>query len=353
MKRKYYFILSAIAQIFINLFVIINAKKIIDSALSAMSFYPVDMQERVQQLFTNSGYIFISILAIVGIILNIFILYWAIKDRLLVNKRKIIGSSIYAFLTSFYPITELIAIINIIVIVSCKPVRKDDYPEENREMPKLERESINSKKIVLAILLLAIYFSRFLWNKYLPDGMLFDLAFYIGMMILAIIFFRDLLNNNFTIFRKNFKAYFQNLIGKVGLFYLIYIFVALLVVFLSKTIVSANQTNLESLPIWYSFPLAVFYAPLVEETLFRGCIRRFIKNDIIFIIISGLTFGLLHTVFTETSLYSVFVLAIPYATMGCFLAYLYVKTNNICTNMAFHAFHNTLAMIMSILIRGI
>ena len=46
-------------------------------------------------------------------------------------------------------------------------------------------------------------------------------------------------------------------------------------------------------------------------------------------------------------------MAIPYATIGGFLAYLYVKTNNICTNMAFHCFHNSVAMIISILIKGI
>ena len=106
-----------------------------------------------------------------------------------------------------------------------------------------------------------------------------------------------------------------------------------------------------SLPIWYSLPLAIIYAPIVEETLFRGCIRRFIKNDKLFIIVSALVFGLLHTAFSEETIYNALVLAIPYATMGGFLAYIYTKTNNMLCNMSFHCFHNTIAMIISILIR--
>ena len=122
---------------------------------------------------------------------------------------------------------------------------------------------------------------------------------------------------------------------------------------LLNTDVSENQKTVEALPIWYSLPLAVIYAPIVEETLFRGCIRRFVKNDKLFIFISGLAFGLLHTVFSEVNLYDAIIQSIPYATIGCFLAYLYVKTNNICTNMAFHCFHNSMAMILLILMNGI
>ena len=52
-------------------------------------------------------------------------------------------------------------------------------------------------------------------------------------------------------------------------------------------ITSNNQESIMSLPLWNSIPLAVIYAPIVEESLFRGCIRRFIKDDKIFIIVSA------------------------------------------------------------------
>ena len=180
-----------------------------------------------------------------------------------------------------------------------------------------------------------------------------SIGFYLMMILLSIAFFYDLFKDNFKLFRKHFKAYIQNLIGLVGKFYLIYFVIAMVTMLITKVDTSVNQNNVEALPLWFSLPLAIIYAPIVEETLFRGCIRRFIKNDKIFIIASVLSFGLLHTIFTEVNFYNAFVLGIPYITIGGFLAYLYTKTNNICTNMAFHAFHNTMAMIITILIKGI
>ena len=71
------------------------------------------------------------------------------------------------------------------------------------------------------------------------------------------------------------------------------------------------------------------------------------------LIVSALVFGLLHTIFSEASIYTALVMAIPYATLGGFLAYLYVKTNNMFCNMSFHALQNLLATIMTMLINGL
>lgn len=357
MKKKIYFLISACVQIIVSILAIVNADKLISEMLKQASIYPENMQERINSMFSNSGHTFIIVFAGISILLNGLIIIWALKDKLLKNKGKVIACSIYSLLMAFYPISELFGLINIIVIATCKRERKEDYPDKKKEMPILKKEEVTKKKVILAIVLLAVYFSQFLWSGFIPDNsnikIFVGTGFYILMIVLSILFFNDLLNDNFKVFRENFKAYFQNLIGKVGKFYLIYFAVAMITVIISKMDTSVNQSNVEALPIWYSLPLAVLYAPLVEETLFRGCIRRFIKNDKLFIVVSGLAFGLLHTVFTEASLYNAIIMAIPYATIGGFLAYLYVKTNNICTNMAFHCFHNSVAMIISILIKGI
>ena len=134
---------------------------------------------------------------------------------------------------------------------------------------------------------------------------------------------------------------------------MIYFAIAIVSAILAKQGASVNQTTVEALPLLVSLPLAIIYAPIVEESLFRGCIRRFIKNDKVFMIVSAIVFGLLHTAFSEATLYNVIVVALPYAAMGYFLAFLYAKTNNICTNMAFHAFQNTLAMILTIILKGL
>lgn len=357
MKRKIYFLISAITQIIISIYGIFTADKLINSMLEATNTYPEAIQTRINTLFQNSGVLYITLIAGINIILNVLIIYLALSNKLLKKKGSVIACSVGSLFTATYTITELFAVINIIVIAAAKRVNKEDYPDPVPEMPNIEKEKVNKKKIILAIILLLVYFSQFLWKNYIPNNdiikMAVSICFYLTMIILAISFFSDLLRNNFGIFRKNFKAYFGNLIGKVGKFYLVYFGIAFITIFLTKSDTSVNQSNVEALPIWFSLPLAVIYAPIVEETLFRGCIRRFIKNDKLFIIISAISFGLLHTIFTEPSIYNAIVLGIPYMTIGGFLAYLYTKTNNICTNMTFHAFHNMVAIIITILIKGI
>jgi membrane protease YdiL (CAAX protease family) len=294
---------------------------------------------------------------LISIIINTFILYWAFSDKLLKKRNKVVGGAIYNILIAFLELGQLIAIINIIVIMTAKREKKEDFPDKKKEMPVLKKETVTKEKIILAIVFACVYFSQFIWSKYIPNNVtiryIIELAFDVFLMFLAIVFFMDLFSSSFKTFKNNFKAYYQNLIGDVGKFYLVYFAVAVTAALLLNTDVSANQKVIESLPLWLSIPLAIVYAPLVEETVFRGCIRRFIKNDKIFIVISGLAFGLIHTVLSEASLYSMLVHSIPYVLMGGFLAHLYVKSNNICTNIAFHCFHNSMAMILLILINGI
>ena len=356
MKRKIYFLISSLLMIVSSLKAIFYADDIVASMIEQAGSYPGDIGERITNLFQNSGNIYVFALAIITIVLNGIIIGIACKDKLVKKKGMVLGLSIICIFTALYPINELIAIINIFVIASAKRVNKEDFPEKKKELPILKKEEITSNKIICAILLLAIYFSQFIWENMLPDNPLITLlvviCFYVGMIVLSIVFFKDLLKDNFKVFKKNFKAYMQFLIPTVGKFYLVYLGAALITFSLAGDSMSQNQNAIEALPIIISFPLAVIYAPIVEECLFRGCLRRFIKNDKVFIVISALVFGLLHTVFSEETVYSALVMAIPYATLGGFLAYLYTKTNNMFSNMSFHAFQNTFAMIMTILIKG-
>ena len=357
MNRKVYFITSGIIQIVIAIYSLLNLRSMTEEFMMQMQEMPEALVERFSNLVQNTGSAYLGFMIILAIIVNLYIIYLAYKNKLLKKKGSVIACSIISFFTAMNPLVELLAVINIIVICSLKRVGKEDFPDEKKKMPILKKENITKEKIIYAIILLAVYFSQFLWKDMVPTTgaykIIVSIVFYLLMIILSILFFKDLLRDNFKVFKDNLKAYFQNLIRYIGIFYLAYIGVALISVFLSKNGVSVNQENVEALPLWFSLPLAIIYAPIVEETLFRGCLRRFIKNDKVFIVVSALTFGLLHTAFTEANIYNVFVVALPYMAMGGILAYLYVKTNNICTNMSLHAFHNTLAMIISILIKGI
>ncbi len=357
MKRKIFFITTCAIQIIMAIYSLFNLDAIISSMAGQFENLPEALTERTNSLMQNSGGAYVIFMLSIAIIVNLYIIYLALNNKLLKKKGSVVACSVVAFFTAVSSWIELLAIINIIAVCSLKRVNPEDFPDKKKEMPKLKKEKVNREKVIYAVILLAVYFSQFLWKHAIPDNptskLMASALFYILMIVLSISFFKDLLKENFKVFRENFKAYFQNLIRYVGLFYLAYFGISLLSIFLSRSGVSVNQESVESLPIWFSFPLAVIYAPIVEESLFRGCIRRFIKNDKVFIVVSALAFGLLHTAFTEATLYNVIVVALPYMAIGGFLAYLYVKTNNICTNMAFHSFHNTIAMIITILIKGI
>ena len=351
MKKKIYFIVAAFIQIIFSIYSIINAKAIIENLLVAIDMLPEVMQERVNTIYQNVGNRYIIVLAIICIIVDLFIIYIASSDKLAEKKGTIIVLSIITLFTASYSIVELIAIVNVIVMVSIK----GENAKRKKEIPNIEKEKVDKKKMLMACGLLVIYFSQFIWGDFISSnvlGMLIQVVFYIGMIILSILVFNDKLRGDFKLFMKNFSRYMAYILPRIGIFYIVFVIISLICVTITKSTAS-NQEAIENLPILLSFPLAVIYAPIVEEALFRGAFRRFISNDKLFILTSGIVFGLLHTIFAESNIVNIFVLAVPYGIMGGFLAYIYVKTNNMMSNITCHALNNFVAMIITILITKI
>ena len=198
-----------------------------------------------------------------------------------------------------------------------------------------------------------IYFSKFIWEKYLPDNfqilLISEIIFNIVMIILCAIVFLNQIKDNFKSFKENINAYIRFIMPRLAISYLFLFIFSIISMLITKNAVSVNQQSVEALPKYYILPAAIIYAPIVEEILFRGVIRRFIKNNIIFIIVSALVFGLLHTI-NEATVLSKLVMSLPYASIGAYLAYIYVKTNNIFSNIFSHMFINTVAVVFTILI---
>ena len=90
------------------------------------------------------------------------------------------------------------------------------------------------------------------------------------------------------------------------------------------------------------------YSPIVEELAFRKSIRDCTSNKWVFILISGLLFGLLHIISNINNPLGLLYL-IPYGAFGITFATLYYKTNNIYSTITIHAMHNTLAIIIYLL----
>ena len=91
-------------------------------------------------------------------------------------------------------------------------------------------------------------------------------------------------------------------------------------------------------------------APVLEEMTFRRALNGLIKNKWIFIILSGVIFGLLHIIGSYKSPMDLLYI-IPYGSMGCAFAYLLSKTDNITLPIIIHMMHNTILVLMQI-IRG-
>jgi hypothetical protein len=184
----------------------------------------------------------------------------------------------------------------------------------------------------------------------MPDDIVYRriiaLVFYSSTFIIAILYWNKRLLEYFKSFGKNFGTYIRYIISKIGIMALIYLFVSIVTIAITKQLSSENEKSLESMNKIIVSILALIYAPIVEETIFRGLIRNIVKNKIVYIIVSAICFGLLHTVGQEASILNTIVNALPYATIGGFLAYLYAETDNMSSNMFVHFIINLFATLI-------
>ena len=166
------------------------------------------------------------------------------------------------------------------------------------------------------------------------------------LLILAIFFifkdefkkaFYDLKENHLKYFTSNFKYY---IIGVI-----IMMMANALILTLggdSSDNETAIRNQFDMYPI-FTFISAVFLAPILEESVFRLSFRNIFKNNILFILASGLIFGGLHlTGMLDSNLF--FLYLVSYSAMGIVFAYMLTKTNNIFVTMGFHFMHNGILM---------
>ena len=188
-----------------------------------------------------------------------------------------------------------------------------------------------------------------------------------GILVLSDLIFIGIM---FLIYKKElikeFKEFISNkgkwFIKYIGIFLISVLVMGILNVLLSKITnmdMSENEDQIRRLikllPIYMTFSTVV-YAPFIEELLFRKCIRKVIKgNDkytkIAYVLISAIIFGLLHVITIDASFYDL-LMGIPYMVVGLALAYIYLKTDNLFGSMQFHFMHNTILLIIQLMMRG-
>lgn len=216
-------------------------------------------------------------------------------------------------------------------------------------------------KNVLVFLLYFVYIKVYLFlmekagmpltNFSLPTRVIILFTLNIVFIAFLFILYKDELKTDFKDFKKNWKKYLKK--------YVNYYMIGLILMAISNIVlqhllsikISGNEEAVEDLikivPFYMLFQ-SVIYAPFVEEMIFRKVIRNVISNGKLFVIISGVVFGVVHI--SDFSDYKQILMGIPYIIMGLDFAYIYYKSKNIYTTMTLHFAHN--AILYSIQIIG-
>ena len=222
-----------------------------------------------------------------------------------------------------------------------------------------------NKNILLGLLALLTYFILSIFsstiisilpidiNSLSTDGkFIANILYELFIIIIILLILKETVVNDFNIYKKNIKAYYTE--------YIKYWFLALGLMFISNFLILLFFTNdianneqavrqLFDANPFLTFILASILAPVLEELVFRLSIYKIIGNHkTLFIIISGLIFGLMH-VLGNANTFAEWLYIIPYSIPGCVFAYTLTKSNNIFVPISLHLTHNTFALILQLL----
>lgn len=279
-------------------------------------------------------------------------LFW---DKVKYTKKYLLVGNIFLFILVPTTYLRITTIINILLLIFVKSEKREkiDFNEIVNRLT-IENKTTNKKQWILMIIFLVIYFGQnFIQAKWLESLSLTGLIIYavglhVVLIALAIWAFFDEIKEGTKKIAKNFRLTIRYIL-KLLVWLLIALAIASSIsVMITKKNQSMNQAAIESLPLYITIPLAVIWAPFVEESAYRGAFKKVIKNKLLFVILSGGLFGLMHAI-GEATLAITLATAIPYVVIGMVFAYSYAKTNNLAVNILFHLLYNSLAVLASML----
>ena len=210
-------------------------------------------------------------------------------------------------------------------------------------LPQQEPVAKNKLLTIGGILMLLFY----TFQNFIPGiGLLpriAALSITVLIVVVSLLLFLPELKRDVPAFFKHIREYSRFFFPKFGIFFIAYYLVAFTITLIAQ-VPAANQALLENFPLPLLAFSALLYAPLVEETVYRGFLRRVVRDDTFFIIVSALIFGTIHMLHGgQTAAQYLYI--IEYCMLGGFLAYIYVKSDNICVAILGHFCLNFVAFI--------
>lgn len=313
------------------------ASLVLINAINFLSNYIEDFSEILNKIQNGK----VSVLQ-QSIVLGLCMLFSIINLILSRNIKKNEGkiSFLMAISIMFGSLYNIIAgFVSLIVIY------KNKKGEETQENIKLEDvKSFNKWIYLLMFIIVFITFYTSVIANLLPNinVLVKGIAFYFGRIIVVVIPFLNVLKRDFKEFFNNKKIYIKEIIKTFSITILLYMPVTIIVNLITGS-EATNQSLIKEIPLWITAILAVGVAPISEEILFRGFLRRIFKKDWVFIVTSGIIFGIIHCLYAEEN-WLMYLFVLPYAVMGAGLAKLYAKTNNIIANIALHFIWNLIVI---------
>ncbi len=280
---------------------------------------------------------------IINIVFSVIMFMESRKDinKLKSKKALVIISSIWLFLLLILP-----GIFGFVFLGSLGEKKKLELPNVT--------ENINKKDYVKYIFLLTFFvITMFILPYFIKFNFGSSLLTYLVIFIITILVTKKDLKNNFKIFINNKKIYIKFILKRY-LYMLLALIVSSIPILLFKGgEQSANQQLLNNMfsekPI-FIFILTVFYAPIVEELIFRLSIKKLINNKLLFILLSGTLFGIAHVIGDFKDI-SDLLFAIQYSALGMCLAYAYYDTKNIFTSISMHFIQNFIAVLLMLIVQ--
>lgn len=214
----------------------------------------------------------------------------------------------------------------------------------------------NKKKIILNIFMFLLYFIYQLATIAIVNLFNIDISNNhnreLYLLISSLIYFVIII----IVYRHELKIDYKKFNIRILFKYIPIYIIGLLLMAISSYVIS-KITNIETsqnealvrqyiklFPIYMSFS-TVLYAPLVEEITFRKTFRNIINDKVLFILISGIMFGIIHVSISNNTTNDLLMI-IPYLIMGIDFSYIYYKSDNIFTTITIHSIHNLILLII-------
>lgn len=169
---------------------------------------------------------------------------------------------------------------------------------------------------------------------------------FVSTFVIAFIL-KDELISKWDDFKKNKNDYIPKIVKYWAIgFSLMYVTNIIISILFLNGIAPNEEANREMIKL-YPYYMAISVSltgPIAEELLFRLTFKRVFSKKIVYILFTGILFGLAHMLTNSTLIEFLYI--IPYSVLGITFSALVYDTDNIYTSIFAHIFHNVLTLMI-------